>query len=225
MSAYDAICPLRNSSDKELVAMAREILPIEVYRGRAYLLNPGDIARNTFLGGSKKRIQIKNLKPVSTIETIHYAYVGDTAYMPRMAEVLLQTKDTVTKLNTQGIKVVAFENDPVLDLSDDPCYRLLEEKGKRSEWVHIGNTTLYSGTLPKGSVQDLLFVEGIVIIALLSNKTPNHLISPSPLMGEGRDGGEGDARTCLSSCFGITPTQPSPIEGEGFYVDNLAREP
>jgi len=40
-------------------------------------------------------------------------------------------------------------------------------------------------------------------------------ISPSPLRGEGRDGGDGSAST-VAICGSNTPTQPSPLQGEGF---------
>ncbi len=43
------------------------------------------------------------------------------------------------------------------------------------------------------------------------------LVSPLPLMGRGR--GWGETSTRADTLGGFTPTQPSPIKGEGFKVE------
>ena len=60
-----------------------------------------------------------------------------------------------------------------------------------------------------------------MIADALGHITPTQTLpgTPSPLMGEGRGGGEFSASRSSSRrrAGRITPSQPSPIEGEGFY--------
>jgi len=52
--------------------------------------------------------------------------------------------------------------------------------------------------------------KGLNYIVILLDST-----SPSPLRGEGRDGGDSSA-SAVGICGSNTPTQPSPLKGEGF---------